>query len=93
MEQDELLRLLADAAAARENLDDDCKASLNEKQITVLNRKLDEIKNEKERVFQTMADAIMVGKNHLEAYLKLEKHINNEIEALKKEFKNVRKGA
>lgn len=84
MGKDELLKLLTEAAAAREELDTDCKASLAESQITVLNRKLGELRNERERVFQSMADAIMVSKNQIEAYLKLENHIKTEIEILGK---------
>lgn len=93
MEKDTFLKLLADAAAARDSLDNECKARLAENQIAVLNRKLNEIKNEKDRVFQTMADAIMVGKNQLEAYLKIENSINAEIRNLEKEIKSVQKGA
>lgn len=93
MGKDEFLKLLEDAAAARDIVDDECKVRLAENQITVLNRKLNEIKNEKDRVFQTMADAIMVGKNQLEAYLKIENSINAEIKNLEKEIKGVQKGA
>lgn len=84
MGKDELLKLLTEAANARENLDADCKAELAESQIKVLNRKLGEVENEKERVFQNMADVIMVSKNQIEAYLKLEKYIKFEIESLSK---------
>lgn len=87
MEKEEFLKLLTDAATARDTLDDECKARLAENQITVLKRKLKEINNEKDRIFQSMADTIMVHKNQLEAYLKIEKHIATEIETLENEIK------
>lgn len=92
MGKDEFLKLLENAASARDAVDDECKVRLAENQLTVLNRKLNEIKTEKERVFQTMADAIMVGKNQLEAYLKIENGINAEIKNLEKEIKDVQRG-
>ena len=87
MNQEEFLKLLADAAAARNNVDDECKTRLAESQMTVLKRKLNEINKEKDRIFENMADTIMVCKNQLEAYLKIEKHIATEIETLEKELK------
>lgn len=87
MDKDEFLKLLADAAAARDVVDDECKTRLAENQITVLKRKLKEINTEKDRIFQSMADTIMVCKNQLEANLKIEKYIVSEIETLEKELK------
>lgn len=93
MEKDAFLKLLVDVAA-KNSLDDEFKTRLAENQLAVLNRKLNEIKNEKDRVFQSMADAIMLGKNQLEAYSKIEDSISAEIKNLEKEINNsVQKGA
>lgn len=93
MEKNELLELLLNAVDKRENSDADYGERLAENQLTVLNRKLKEIESEKIRVVQMMTDAIITGKNHLGAYLKLENTINTEIKNLEKKIKNVQKGA
>lgn len=91
MEKNDFLKLLEEAATSREELDNESKISLVESQISVLQRKIKGIKEEKDRIFQAMADSIMTLRNQLEVNLKVENIIKNEIAKLEEEIKRIQK--
>lgn len=91
MEKNELMKVLTDVAAARENLDQDSKAVLIKSQLTVLRRKLEESKKEKDKVFQSVADTILAAVNQLEVYTKIENHLTSEIENMETELRSIGK--